>query len=150
MNRDNQAKNTKTKKRTPSKTPSKHRLAQLGAPYRWKPGESGNPAGRPKSATLSEAYRARLNEVDPDDPHGRSFMDVIADRIVARAAKGLVKAATELADRTEGKAPQSLSLSGPGGAPLARPPVFEIYFSREPEGETETPPQLGEEHVKFR
>ena len=39
----------------------------------WKPGQSGNPKGRPKSITLSEAYRRELAKVDPNDAEGRSF-----------------------------------------------------------------------------
>jgi hypothetical protein len=48
----------------------KKRLANLKP---FKPGQSGNPKGRPKSITLSEAYRRELAKPDPADEHGRTF-----------------------------------------------------------------------------
>jgi hypothetical protein len=47
------------------------RLANLEA-HKFKPGQSGNPKGRPKSITLSEAYRkmlAQVDEADAQKPH---------------------------------------------------------------------------------
>jgi hypothetical protein len=81
-----------------------------GNPYAFKPGQSGNPAGRPKSRTLSEAYRALLSQPLPDDPT-RTLADVVAAAMVQNAIAGDVAAAKELADRTEGKARQSIALS---------------------------------------
>lgn len=79
-------------------------------PYAFKPGQSGNPAGRPKSITLSEAYRKALAQVCPEDPEGRTFAEVIAARLVAEAAAGEVSSAREIADRTEGKPRQALDI----------------------------------------
>jgi hypothetical protein len=78
---------------------------------RWKPGQSGNPKGRPKSLTLSEAYRKKLAEVDPEDEQGRSYAEILAEQIVSKAKTGDVAAVRELADRTEGKARQTVSLT---------------------------------------
>jgi predicted transcriptional regulator len=78
---------------------------------RFRPGQSGNPKGRPKSITLSEAYRRELARVDPGDPEGRTYAEVLAERMRERAASGDVQALLELADRTEGKPRQTLSLS---------------------------------------
>ncbi len=77
----------------------------------WKPGQSGNPKGRPKSITLSEAYRRELARPDPDDEHGRTFAEVIAARMIVRAKDGDVQAMREMADRTEGKPKQTVTLS---------------------------------------
>lgn len=78
---------------------------------RFKPGQSGNPKGRPKSITLSEAYRRELAKVDPNDPERRSFAEVLAEQMIIKAMSGDVSALRELGDRTEGKARQSIALS---------------------------------------
>ena len=91
--------------------PTPRALANLKAP--WQPGQSGNPRGNPRSLILSAAYRAELAKVDPRDPHGRTNAELVAEAMVKRA-KGQhasVMAAAELADRTEGKPQQSISVT---------------------------------------
>ena len=94
----------------------KHRESSEGADKRlsnlkpFKPGQSGNPAGRPKSITLSEAFRRQLSQPMPDDPEGRTFAEVIAERMCVAASGGDVSAAREIADRTEGKPRQSVDV----------------------------------------
>jgi len=74
-----------------------------GEPFRFKPGQSGNPGGRPRSARLSEAYRAKLESDVPGDAMGRTFAEAIADVLAQRAMKGDIRAAEELATgRKEG------------------------------------------------
>ena len=77
-----------------------------GEAHRFKPGQSGNPGGRPRTAKLSEACRAKLASPIPGDPEGRSFADVIADKFALQALKGDIRAAQELADRAEGRPSQ--------------------------------------------
>ncbi len=77
---------------------------------RFKPGESGNPAGRPKSITLSEAYRRQLAQPVPKDPGGRTYAEVIAELMCKRATQGDVAAAKEVADRVEGRPRQALDV----------------------------------------
>lgn len=72
-------------------------------------GVSGNPGGRPKSATLSEAIRAKLAEIAPGKSE-QTVAEVIAAALCFQAAKGNVLAAKEIADRTEGKARQSVDV----------------------------------------
>jgi threonine aldolase len=72
---------------------------------------SGNPGGRPKSKVLSQAYRDVLEQEGPGDSQGRTFAEMIAQVLARRAMKGDVQAARELADRTEGKARQSIAFS---------------------------------------
>jgi len=72
-------------------------------------GVSGNPAGRPKSITLSEALRLQLAEVMPEADE-RTYAEEIARVLCADAAKGNVMAAREIADRTEGKPKQALDI----------------------------------------
>jgi hypothetical protein len=81
----------------------------------FKPGQSGNPAGRPKSALLSSAIRSKLAQVDETDPERRTFAEVIADRAVMQARDGdvrqLVGLLKEIGDRTEGKPAQSITIT---------------------------------------
>jgi ribosomal protein L17 len=77
----------------------------------WKPGQSGNPAGRPKSLTLSEAYRRELAKIDETDPQKRTFAEVLAEQMIVKAKTGDVAALREVADRVEGKAKQTITLS---------------------------------------
>jgi hypothetical protein len=69
---------------------------------RFKPGQSGNPKGRPKSITLSEAYRRTLAEVDEADEKKRTRAEVLAERMYSKARSGDVAALREIADRVEG------------------------------------------------
>jgi len=92
------------KQRTGFRGPS----PDVGKPYRWKKGQSGNPSGRPKSKTLSDAYRNKLEEPVPNDPEGRTWAELIAEAQARGAVRGNVQAAREIADRTEGKARQAI------------------------------------------
>ena len=78
---------------------------------RFRPGQSGNPAGRPKSITLSEAYRKMLSQADESDPERRTRAEVLAEQMYAKAKTGDVQALREIADRVEGKPRQTLALS---------------------------------------
>jgi hypothetical protein len=79
-------------------------------PNTFKPGQSGNPAGRPKSITLSEALRLELAKVFPGDTQERTFAEVIAQQLVRSAATGNILAAKEIADRTEGRPKQAVDI----------------------------------------
>jgi Family of unknown function (DUF5681) len=78
----------------------------IGKATQWRKGQSGNAGGRPKSRLLSEAFRSRLAEVKPDDPTGRTYAEVVAENLVEIACSegpGAVHAASEIADRLEGR-----------------------------------------------
>lgn len=79
--------------------------------HRFKPGESGNPLGRPPTVKLSEAYRERLAQVDPEDPQGRTFAQIIADMKISQAVAGDHEAAEVIADRTEGRPKQTTDVN---------------------------------------
>ena len=79
--------------------------------HRFQPGQSGNPCGRPKVKLVSQAIRARLASLVPDDPLGRTYAEKVADAIVDKAMKGQVSALSEAVDRAEGKALQSVNVN---------------------------------------
>ncbi len=87
------------------------RARQVAGLKPFQKGQSGNPAGRPKSAILSNAIRKKLNEIDETDPQGRTYAEVLAEQLIMKAKTGDVQALREIADRTEGKARQSIMLT---------------------------------------
>jgi hypothetical protein len=100
---------TMASKKTPAAKPAKKaeiRLKKTRNPnpppppkeYQFKPGQSGNPGGRPK--LLSDAYRKKLAEIYAD---GRSYAEMLADAIITEVLKGDVSAAREVRSATEGE-----------------------------------------------
>lgn len=72
----------------------------------WKPGQSGNPCGRPKRKLISDALRDGLaNCIERGDKTGAML---IADAIMGKAVKGDVSAAIFVRDTTEGKPVQAV------------------------------------------
>jgi hypothetical protein len=94
-----------------SSNKSDSRSRQLANLKPFKKGQSGNPNGRTKSITLSEAYRKQLAKIDETDPQKRTFAEVLAEQTIIKAKGGDVAALKELADRTEGKAKQTITLT---------------------------------------
>ena len=67
------------KKETPTKTPKE---ANLRPP--WKPGESGNPKGRPEGTiSLTSMIKKKLELLSPDGK--RQAIEVLADNIIQDA-----------------------------------------------------------------
>lgn len=67
----------------------------------WPKGTSGNLAGRPRTTLLTPALRQILGEPYPKDKAGRTFAEVIAERMVFEACRGNVRAAKEIRLCTE-------------------------------------------------
>jgi len=85
---------------------------EIGRATRWKKGQpSPNPGGRPRATVLTEAYRAVLAQRFPGDRQRRTVAEVIAARVAAEAANGSLRAAAEIADRTEGKPQSALEMT---------------------------------------
>lgn len=79
--------------------------------FSWKPGQSGNPGGRKKgSVSLTAQYAKLLNAVCDTDEKKRTWGEVIAAEILKRAGTGDVRAASEVADRIEGKPMQRVKV----------------------------------------
>jgi hypothetical protein len=85
---------------------------------RWKPGQSGNPSGRPKKLHITVAIRAELEREGPD---GIPNDEAIARVLVELARAGNMDAIREIADRTEGKARQRVESVSDGeqGMPVS-------------------------------
>lgn len=72
---------------------------------RWVPGRSGNPYGRPRGAVgLTTTIREELERLADD---GRTFREMLAERVVAMALAGDIRAIAFVADRVEGKPRES-------------------------------------------
>ncbi|KKN64744.1 hypothetical protein LCGC14_0488760 [marine sediment metagenome] len=74
---------------------------KAGEPHRWKPGESGNPNGRPKNSVT-----AMLKNASEED------RKAIADKVIELAKEGKIEAIREYIDRTDGKVPSELKVEG--------------------------------------
>jgi hypothetical protein len=102
-------------------------------PHKFKPGQSGNPAGKPKGAKrVSTVLKELLEKLAPGAVVDAKFVaefckgrkrvtnaDAAAARLLYEAlVKGEPWAMKELIDRTEGKATQPVELGGAEGGPL--------------------------------
>jgi hypothetical protein len=88
--------------------------SDIGRATRWRKGQSGNAGGRPKSRLLSEALRTRLADLKLDDPAGRTYAEVVAENLIEIACSegpGAVHAASEIADRLEGRSRQQVEFA---------------------------------------
>jgi uncharacterized protein DUF5681 len=83
---------------------------EKGNPHVFKPGVSGNPAGRPKSRALSEELRARLREQYPGKDDA-TYATMVARKLIDLAVAGEIPAIKEVFDRVEGKPRQAIDLS---------------------------------------
>lgn len=92
----------------------------------WKPGQSGNPAGRPKKGmTISDCMRdilagteisvtmkqPRKKPVTYEVSSNRNLGYAVAAAAIMRAVKGDVLAIKEVCDRVQGKPHQSIGLT---------------------------------------
>ncbi len=75
----------------------------VGRPF--KPGQSGNPAGRPKSKPFKEALQRALKAAEGDS----DILNKVALALVAKAHEGDVPAIKEIADRLDGKVTQPIA-----------------------------------------
>jgi hypothetical protein len=131
-------------------TGARRKLRPRGKPFKkgerhafqFKPGQSGNPGGKPKiHQRMGVAYAAILAEAVPDEvalaagiPLGSTWAMAIARGIVARAARGDVRAAREVREVTEGKVTKKQKIEGNNGQPL-QPPLLHIHFTKPPGAE---------------
>lgn len=72
----------------------------------FKPGQSGNPAGKPKGRSVTARLRDLLDSMELGGkaiPNGKQVADLLAEVIIKNALKGDHKFVATVLDRTEGK-----------------------------------------------
>lgn len=93
----------------------------------WKPGQSGNPKGRPKKEIcitslvkehLEKEAKQHGRELLNEDGTKKTWSQIVAEALVAHFIKGNPTAIKEVLDRVDGKVPDKLEASGPGGGPI--------------------------------
>lgn len=95
-----------------------------------KPGIGGNVGGRPKKTPLTDACRELLVKPVPDDPTGQTYAEAIVERLAEAALNGNIAAAREIADRAEGKARQSMEVSGPEGGAVELKNMTDVQLAQ--------------------
>jgi hypothetical protein len=100
-------------------------------PHQYKPGESGNPGGRPKKLPITDHMTEQLGRCIPEtmraklpagfaDLYGEQacLAELIAFRLILEAAQGNLKALAAVLDRVEGKPTQGIGGSGKAEEPV--------------------------------
>jgi uncharacterized protein DUF5681 len=82
---------------------TKKTLPKQAEPYKWAPGQSGNPSGRPKKKPITEMFERLMS--DPEMV--RAFEASIANSIRKGGMAGVMYV-KEAADRIEGKVTQPI------------------------------------------
>jgi hypothetical protein len=110
----------------------------------WKPGQSGNLAGRPPARPLSTAYEnwlrqpvtpsilAELRSKGTKVPLNATNADMVAMVLGRRAIKGDVLACKELREGVEGRSHMRIEIN-----PDAGPPEFVVVYADKIPGEKE-------------
>lgn len=93
----------KAQKKAPGKPFTK------GNKFAFKPGQSGNPAGRPRDA-ITPHLRELAQEQAPGKDK-RTYGRMVAEMLYAEALGGNVQAAKEILDRLDGKPRQAVDLT---------------------------------------
>ena len=76
----------KSKKKKPDNQQDKQQVPPHLLPYVFRPGQSGNPQGRPKGPTLKEWVRNKLMELDEEERV--AFLKTVPRDVVWRMAEG--------------------------------------------------------------
>jgi hypothetical protein len=89
-------------------------VKQLGGitGHGFMPGHSGNPKGRPRVRGLLNALKAKVQETGPD---GQTIEEQLVEVLLDEALNGRnrLPALTEILNRLEGRAHQTLAISDP-------------------------------------
>lgn len=80
-------------------------------PYKFKPGQSGNPSGRPKKKWLTEVAEELLEERLSDPKFRKEFKEQMWTKLNSAKVVGAMTL-DKVWERTEGKLTQALEVSG--------------------------------------
>lgn len=72
-------------------------------PYKFRPGQSGNPSGRPKKKPVTEMYERILN-----DPENLAAIEKATVKALLKGNMAMVLQLKEMTDRVEGKVTQPI------------------------------------------
>ena len=111
---------------------------------KWKPGQSGNPAGRPKSRPFNDALRAEIKAAENDPEILRS----VAKALLEKALSGDVAAINALGDRLDGK-PINCVLMPLKTALSDMPPQEAIKAITDHVADGEISPQQGQQMISM-
>lgn len=89
---------------------NKHPKTEHLKATQWKPGQSGNPKGRPPRPSFLDVLAHELGE--PED------LKAIVQKYLALCKKGDLKALIDLADRLDGKATQRTEYAASDGTEI--------------------------------
>jgi hypothetical protein len=91
-------------------------ILEAGKATRFKPGQSGNPDGRPRTAKFNEAAREISEEVDKK---GKSGAERLALYCFKRALRGSTRHLQLFLAYALGRPRQIVEVTGPDGQPIA-------------------------------
>lgn len=100
-------------------------------PYEWKPGQSGNPGGRPRKKPISDRYEMLAEILLEEDvrlmlkmPKGSTYGDAAALQQFRAAIKGETSAIKEIREAIEGKS--TIRIADVGDEPSDRFQVIDV------------------------
>jgi hypothetical protein len=111
---------------------------------KFRPGQSGNPSGRPRGESITAALRRLLLAENPD---GSTDAEALARKAIAEAKGGNFQFFKEVIDRSDGKVPDRIA-----GADGQNPRIEIVYVNdwrrrpedREAEASAEPNPAAGD------
>jgi uncharacterized protein DUF5681 len=100
---------------------------EVGRSTQFKPGESGNPGGRPKSHGLLDMLRAVCDEVR----EGRTVKEALVETLITEALQGhnRLGAIQTVFDRLEGRPKQAIDFNDITAAMANRSPEDLVYYA---------------------
>jgi len=107
----------------------------FGSEHRFKKGcPSPNPGGRPKSAYISEALRAKLKSETTKPLKARTYAEKLVDEWVEQGLDGNVAAIAAIADRAEGRPAITVVSDGrPDNLTLWCESIKELHLAQNPQ-----------------
>ena len=83
-----------------------------GEPTRFKPGESGNPGGRPQRKPISDEIKAQLEQACKYDAEGRTNLEVGVRKLIDQFVGGDHAAQRLVLEYVEGPPTQTIDIRG--------------------------------------